>query len=85
MQGNGTPLVILCVQQKHILATESLLLHGNFRVNIAFLRVTTPSNSHSQLLEERRMGGAEQILFFSSHNLDQGISFGFIWKSDISE
>lgn len=58
MQGSGISLLILCVQLKHILATESLLLIGNFRVNIAFVRVTISSNRHRQLFEERSMGGA---------------------------
>lgn len=40
-----------------LLVTESLLLYGNFRVTIALV-----SNNHSQVFEERSMGGVRKNL-----------------------
>lgn len=45
-----------------LLATESWLLYGNFRVTTAFLKVTICSNSHSQVFEEMSMGGVRRNL-----------------------
>lgn len=55
------------------------------RVTIAFVKITTHSNNHSQHFEERSMGGVGTNLVLSSQNLDQGISFGLTWKFEISK